>query len=129
MELNSGQIKRLRAEGHRLKLKPVVTIGQKGLTENLHNEIDQALSHHELVKLRIPARDVSICLQAPEKTSILNIFKAKITEIEDNTSPRQLIRLQIGQQFLLARLTRKSIVTLELGIGDTVYAQIKSVAL
>ena len=57
MELNSGQIKRLRAEGHRLKLKPVVTIGQKGLTENLHNEIDLALNHHELVKLRIPALD------------------------------------------------------------------------
>jgi RNA-binding protein len=57
MELNSGQIKRLRAEGHRLKLKPVVTIGQKGLTENLHNEIDAALRHHELIKLRIPAMD------------------------------------------------------------------------
>ena len=57
MELSSSQIKRLRAEGHRLKLKPVVSIGQKGLTENLHHEIDAALSHHELIKLRIPALD------------------------------------------------------------------------
>lgn len=57
MDLSSGQIKRLRAEGHRLKLKPVVTIGQKGLSENLHQEIDTALSHHELLKLRIPALD------------------------------------------------------------------------
>ena len=57
MELNRGQIKRLRAEGHRLKLKPVVIIGQKGLTENLHQEVDLALDHHELVKLRIPALD------------------------------------------------------------------------
>ena len=57
MELSSGQIKRLRAEGHRLKLKPIVIIGQKGLTENLHNEIDIALNHHELVKLRSPALD------------------------------------------------------------------------
>ncbi len=55
MELTRGQIKRLRAEGHRLKLKPVVIIGQKGLSENLHAEIDTALSHHELLKLRIPA--------------------------------------------------------------------------
>ena len=59
MELNSGQIKRLRAQGHRLKLKPVVTIGQKGLTENLHHEIEVALDHHELIKLRIPALDKS----------------------------------------------------------------------
>ena len=57
MELNSGQTKRLRAEGHRLKLKPVVIIGQKGLSENLHHEIDVALDHHELIKLRIPALD------------------------------------------------------------------------
>jgi molybdate transport system ATP-binding protein len=108
--------------------------GQYGLSElNLEGQTMFVTAVASLpgsrIRLRIPARDVSICLQAPEKTSILNIFKAKITEIEDNTSPRQLIRLQIGQQFLLARLTRKSIVTLELGIGDTVYAQIKSVAL
>ena len=55
MELSRAQIKRLRAEGHRLKLKPVVIIGQKGLSENLQQEIDSALSHHELLKLRIPA--------------------------------------------------------------------------
>ena len=57
MEFTSAQLKRLRAEGHRLKLKPVVTIGQKGLTQNLHNEIDGALNHHELLKLRIPGLD------------------------------------------------------------------------
>ena len=57
MELTRGQIKRLRAEGHRLKLKPIVIIGQKGLSENLHQEIETALAHHELIKLRIPASD------------------------------------------------------------------------
>jgi len=57
MELTRGQIKRLRAEGHRLKLKPVVIIGQKGLSENLHQELDVTLTHHELIKLRIPAFD------------------------------------------------------------------------
>ncbi len=57
MDLSSAQIKRLRAEGHRRKLKPVVIVGQKGMTENLHGEIESALNHHELVKLRIPALD------------------------------------------------------------------------
>jgi len=60
MQLTNGQIKRLRAEGHRLKLKPVVIIGQKGLSENLHREIDAALDHHELLKLRIPALKLRI---------------------------------------------------------------------
>ena len=56
MPLTRQQIKRLRAEGHRLKLKPVVIIGQKGLSENLHTEIERALVDHELIKLRIPAQ-------------------------------------------------------------------------
>jgi len=54
MQLTSAQIKRLRAESQRLNLKPVIIIGQKGMSENLHNEIDLSLGHHELLKLRIP---------------------------------------------------------------------------
>jgi RNA-binding protein len=59
MQLTSKQIKSLRAEGHRLKLKPVVSMGQKGLSDSLHKEIDIALEHHELLKMRIPALDKS----------------------------------------------------------------------
>lgn len=55
MQLNKAQIKRLRAESHRLKLKPVVTIGQGGLSDNVQNEISIAIEHHELIKIRIPA--------------------------------------------------------------------------
>jgi RNA-binding protein len=57
MSLNKAQIKRLRAESHRLKLKPVVIIGQNGLSENVNNEIAIAVEHHELIKIRIPALD------------------------------------------------------------------------
>ena len=55
MLLSRSQIKRLRAEAHRNKLKPIITIGQKGLTDSVHAEIDKTLAHHELIKLRIPA--------------------------------------------------------------------------
>jgi RNA-binding protein len=57
MSLNKTQIKILRAESHRMKLKPVVTIGQNGLSENVQNEIEIALEHHELIKIRIPVMD------------------------------------------------------------------------
>ena len=57
MNLNKTQIKALRAESHRLKLKPVVIVGQNGLSENVQNEIEIALEHHELIKIRIPAMD------------------------------------------------------------------------
>ena len=34
-------------------LKPIVMIGQKGLTENVLVEIDRALFDHELIKVKI----------------------------------------------------------------------------
>lgn len=51
MTLNNPQKKFLRARGH--KLNPVVWVGQQGLTDNVLAEIEQALSHHELVKAKI----------------------------------------------------------------------------
>lgn len=44
-------IKQLRSIGH--KLKPVVTIAGKGLTENVMAEVDRALTDHELIKIRL----------------------------------------------------------------------------
>lgn len=38
-------------------LKPVVMIGQKGLTDNVMAEVDQALNAHELIKIKISAED------------------------------------------------------------------------
>lgn len=38
-------------------LRPIVIIGGKGLTENVHKEIEAALLAHELVKIRVNATD------------------------------------------------------------------------
>jgi RNA-binding protein len=48
-------IKQLRAIGH--KLKPVVTIAGKGLSENVVSEIDRALNDHELIKIKLVVGD------------------------------------------------------------------------
>jgi RNA-binding protein len=58
MNLTKVQNKRLRAESH--QLKPVVMIGQNGLTEAVQNEIEIAIEHHELIKIRIPASEKSV---------------------------------------------------------------------
>ncbi len=57
MSLSSLQVRNLRAESHRLKLKPVVMIGQHGLSENVLDELEAAINHHQLIKIRIPALD------------------------------------------------------------------------
>ena len=47
--------KQLRAIGH--KLKPVVTVAGKGLTDNVLLEIERALSDHELIKVKVAVGD------------------------------------------------------------------------
>lgn len=55
MPLTSSQKQFLRQRAHHLK--PVVIIGQHGLGENVLAEIDNALAHHELIKVRVNAGD------------------------------------------------------------------------
>ena len=81
------------------------------------------------VRVRIPARDVSITLQRPDNSSILNILPATIDAIEKTSNARMLVRVKIAEQFLLVRITHKSADRLHLTAGKAVYAQIKTVAL
>ena len=81
------------------------------------------------IRLRVPARDVSLCLQPPQQTSILNVLRATIVQIEAAAASPLLLRLQLGEHYLLARVTRKSLDKLALRTGLSVYVQIKSVAL
>lgn len=55
MPLNEKQKRHLRGLLH--QIKPVVIIGGAGLTENVMLEINNALAHHELVKLKVNADD------------------------------------------------------------------------
>lgn len=55
MPLTNSQRKFLKAEAHHLK--PVVLMGQHGLTDNVLSEIDQALEIHELIKVRVPGQE------------------------------------------------------------------------
>ncbi|MBN2355954.1 ribosome assembly RNA-binding protein YhbY [candidate division KSB1 bacterium] len=51
--MNSADKKKLRAQAH--SLKPVIMIGQFGLTAAVLAEIELALSSHELIKVKIRA--------------------------------------------------------------------------
>ncbi|MGQ9426496.1 ribosome assembly RNA-binding protein YhbY [Gilvimarinus sp. F26214L] len=53
--LSNDEKKRFRAIGH--KLKPIVQVGGKGLTESLLAEVDRALADHELIKIKIAVMD------------------------------------------------------------------------
>ncbi len=55
MPLSSHQKRFLRGIAH--ALDPVVMVGQKGVTPSLLKELDGALAHHELVKVKLSDAD------------------------------------------------------------------------
>ncbi|WP_138380547.1 molybdenum ABC transporter ATP-binding protein [Luteithermobacter gelatinilyticus] len=109
---------------------------------NAHHLTLVALGRHEIrlprveakegqgLRLRVYARDVSLCLDPPGRTSILNVLPARIVAISPARGDGQrLIRLMIDDQPLLAHLTEYSCAALGLEPGLSVYAQIKALAL
>lgn len=55
MDLSETQKKFLRGLGH--QLKPVIMIGEAGLSDAVLNEFSSAIQHHELIKVRVRAGD------------------------------------------------------------------------
>lgn len=51
MQLSAGQKKHLRGLGH--GLKPIVLLGAAGASPAVVAELDDALGHHELVKVKV----------------------------------------------------------------------------
>lgn len=79
------QRRELKARAH--KLEPVVTIGNKGLTEAVLAEIDRALKAHELVKIRA-------ALERSERSEVL-------TSICERTGAQAI--QQVGKVFVIYR--------------------------
>jgi molybdate transport system ATP-binding protein len=81
------------------------------------------------LRVQIMPRDVSIALQQPTETSILNILPSVVTGIAPNDETgHTLIGLEVGSTPLSARITRYSCDRLQLRVGQLVWAQIKAVA-
>lgn len=55
MHLTTKQNQFLKGLAH--SLKPIVQLGQHGLTEGVVAEIENALKHHELIKVKVPSED------------------------------------------------------------------------
>ena len=89
----------------------------------------RAAAEESPLRLRIRASDVSLCRSMPEHSTILNILPAVVEAIQPDNGPSMLVRLALGQDRIVARVTRRSVRELDLTVGDKVFAQIKSVAI
>ena len=81
------------------------------------------------IRIRVYAKDVSITLQAATNTSILNIIPVVISEISEVKNGQAILKLNCDNHLLLSRITAKSIQQLGLIVGQSVFAQIKGIAL
>jgi molybdate transport system ATP-binding protein len=83
-----------------------------------------------LLRCRIHARDVSLALVAQVQSSILNSVEATVVDLAPTDTPGHvMVRLDVGGEPLLARITRRSAERLQVRPGLALKAQIKAVAL
>jgi molybdate transport system ATP-binding protein len=81
-------------------------------------------------RVHVRARDVSVSLEPPARSSITNVLSATLIDIHDDRDPAHaLVRLSCAGSVLLARITRRSVAELGLVAGQSVFAQVKSVAI
>ncbi len=116
----SGTVARME---QRYKLMAVAT----AFGELLIPQGDMAIG--DSVRLKIQARDVSLCLQRPEQTSIINIFPATIVELDPSHECHVNVRLQAGGVHLLSRVSHLSLERLELEVGKQLFVQVKGIAM
>jgi molybdate transport system ATP-binding protein len=87
------------------------------------------LEHGAELRVRIRARDVTLARDEPVGISTLNVFPGTVVEMDEGRSRAMVdVKLDIGVP-LWARVTRRALHDLGLGIGDRAYALIKAVAI
>ncbi|MEO5339274.1 MAG: molybdenum ABC transporter ATP-binding protein [Magnetococcus sp. MYC-9] len=86
------------------------------------------VGHH--ARVRILARDISLSLYKQEGSSILNLLYGHVTDLVGDTHPGLLlVRVQVGESPMIARVTRRSAAALGLATNKPVWVQVKSAAL
>jgi molybdate transport system ATP-binding protein len=91
---------------------------------------DDGLRPGRPARVRVLARDVSVTLDEPQRTSVQNHWRAVVERIDDDRHPAHvLLRLHCGSSTLEARITRRALESLGIAPGTALWAQVKSASL
>lgn len=91
---------------------------------------DSGQALDQAVRIRILARDVSIARTPQHDSSIVNTLPCQVDALGDEAHPAlALVRMRCGASSIVARITKRSVAELALHPGDSVFAQIKAIAL
>ena len=80
------------------------------------------------VRVQIMAHDVILSREAPAGLSALNILPATVISVNEGDGPGAFVRLQVGRDTILARVTRRSVQALALTQGVPCFAIVKSMS-
>jgi molybdate transport system ATP-binding protein len=82
------------------------------------------------VRVKIKARDVSLSLDKAHDTSLLNLLPARVEHwLELENQAQMLVGLRVGDERMIARITRYSFDRLGIHAQQALWAQVKSVSL
>ena len=91
---------------------------------------NQGLALHQKIRLRVLARDVSIATERPVATSIQNSLQGSVVSFaDDEHSGYALVRILVGTDHFIARVTQRALHELSIQLGQTIWVQVKSVAI
>ncbi len=82
----------------------------------------------QTVRVRILAHEVILSRRRPEGLSALNIIAGRISAIIPGDGPGVLVRIAVGEEELVARITRRSLAALALAPGDAIHAILKTMS-
>jgi molybdate transport system ATP-binding protein len=80
------------------------------------------------VRVRIQAHDVILAPAPPGPISALNVLPATVAAVREGRGPGVIAQLVVGEDRLLARVTRRSARALDIVEGRRLYAIVKAVA-
>jgi len=95
-KLTQSRLRHLRGLAH--KLKPVIMFGKAGYSQSVHDELEMALSHHELIKIKLNQSDRT--LRDDLITQIITKTKAHLVQ-------------KIGQVLVIYRVSEKHVISFE----------------
>ena len=127
-------LSRLSCSGHTLLLPRLVlqqgaggVAGERELSR-LPVRAGRPRSQGAEIVLQVRAGDVSLSLEPPRRSSVLNVMSGTVERIVEEDGALADVVVDVGQT-LWARVTRRSVRELELANGVRVYATIKAASL
>jgi len=81
------------------------------------------------LRVRIPASDVLISSDPVAGLSALNSLPGVVSEIHSGDGPGVILKVNIGEQYILARLTKRAVASLNLSVGQNCFAHVKALGI